>query len=75
MRGPPVSRRQSRRWAKYPTLVDESRFCFCGLPFLRSQRSCVDGHPEPCRQLRVLEADGYMRWLPVVEAVRRGGRL
>jgi hypothetical protein len=74
MRRAPVSRGPSRRWGKHTTTVDESRFCGCGLPFLRIQRSCVDGHPEPRRQLRVLEVDGYMRWLPVVEAVRRGGR-
>jgi hypothetical protein len=74
MRRAPVSRGPSRRWSKDTTTVDESRFCGCGLPFLRIQRSCVDGHPEPRRQLRVREVDGRVRWLPFVEAVRRGGR-
>jgi hypothetical protein len=69
-----VPRAPSRRWGKQTTTVDESRFCGCGLPFLRIQRSCVEGHPEPRRRLRVLEVDGHVRWLPVVEAVRRGGR-
>jgi hypothetical protein len=74
MRRGPVSRDRSRRWGEHTTTVDESRFCGCGLPFLRIQQSCVDGHPVPRRQLRVREVDGQMRWVPVVEAVRRGGR-
>jgi hypothetical protein len=57
--------------------VDEDDFCSDGWPFAgRPIRRCIGcGRPEPRRQLRVRDVDGTTGWLPVIEAIRRGGRL
>jgi ribosomal protein L37E len=57
--------------------VTEEDFCrCCGHPLVGlSIRSCIAcGRPEPHRQLRVREADGRIGWLPVPDAVAKGGR-
>jgi hypothetical protein len=56
--------------------ADEHDFCSCGWPFAgRPRRYCIGcGEPEPRRQLRVREIDGTVAWLPVPDALKRGGR-
>jgi hypothetical protein len=56
--------------------IAEEAFCSCGWPFVgKGVRVCVGfGHPEPRRHLRVREADGRIGWLPVPDAVAKGGR-
>jgi hypothetical protein len=46
----------------------------CGWPFSSSGRCIGCGSQEPRRSLRIREADGEIRWVPVHEAVARGGR-
>jgi hypothetical protein len=49
--------------------VDGWPYAGCGV------RQCIGcGAPEPRRSLRVREANGVVGWLPVPEAVVRGGR-
>jgi hypothetical protein len=67
---------RTRRGRLHRRSVAEEAFCSCGWPFVgKGVRVCVAfGHPEPRRHLRIRDADGRMGWLPVPDAVAKGGR-